>query len=96
MTSEESAQTSTKADWSGLWLRTQRRCVTTLDIACILFFDSIILALGNGVVYLTTLFSRASDDDFLKVAQKLSHGLFLLLYFIVVCFHVIEFFKEQR
>lgn len=85
-----------KADWSGVWLRTQRSCVTTLDLARILLFDAIILVLGNGVIYLTAKGVPASDNGFLGVAQKLSHGLFLLLYFILACFHVVEFLKEQR
>jgi len=34
-------------------------------------------------------------DGFFATAERLSHGLFLLLYVITVAYHVIEFFKDQ-
>ena len=89
------APTVQGADWSGLWLRTQRSLVTALDLARILVFDAVILVMGNGLVHLTTKWIDA-DDGFVKASLRLSHGLFLLLYFILVCAHVIEFFKGQR
>jgi hypothetical protein len=69
--------------------------VTTLDLLRILLFDAVILALGNGLVQLTSKFFD-SGDRFFQVASTMSHGLFLLLYFIVVLFHVVEFLREQR
>jgi len=84
-----------KADWRGLWLRTQRSCITTLDLLRILIFDAIILLVGNGLVQLTSRLGVASDG-FFQVALKLSHGLFLLLYVIIVTFHIVEFIQEQR
>jgi hypothetical protein len=84
-----------KPDWRGLWFRTQRRCVTTLDLLEILLFDAIILVFGNGLVHLTSKFIVVGDDVF-QVALKLSHGLFLLLYVIVVTFHIVEFVQEHR
>jgi len=84
-----------KADWRGLWFRMQRSCVTTLDLLRILLFDAIILLFGNGLVQLTSRFA-VEGDKFFHIALKLSHGLFLLLYGIVVTFHIVEFVKEQR
>jgi hypothetical protein len=82
-------------DWRGLWLRIQRSCVTTLDLFRIMFFDAVILILGNGIVQLTAKFVT-ENDGFFRVASRLSQGLFLLLYVIVVTFHIVEFFQEQR
>jgi len=84
-----------KPDWSGLWMRMQRSCVTTLDLLRILLFDAIILVFGNGLVQLTSRFV-AQGDKFFDIALKLSHGLFLLLYIIIVTFHIVEFIQEQR
>ena len=84
-----------KPDWSGLWTRTQRSCVTTLDLARILLFDAIILLIGKAILYATDKWMQA-NDEFFKVAHRLSHGLFLLLYVIVAGFHVIEFILDQR
>jgi hypothetical protein len=84
-----------KPDWSGLWIRTQRSCVTTLDLARILLFDAIILFIGKAILYATDKWIQA-NDQFFKVAHQLSHGLFLLLYVTVAGFHVIEFIWDQR
>jgi hypothetical protein len=84
-----------KPDWSGLWLRTQRSCVTTLDLVRILLFDAIILLVGKGILYATDRWAGA-NDGFFKVAHQVSHGLFLLLYVIVAGFHVVEFLIDQR
>lgn len=95
MAATPSAQAAIRPDWSSLWLRTQRSCITTLDLARILIFDAIVLVLGNGVIHLTSRLA-APSDEFFQAAHKLSQGLFLLLYFIVVCFHVVEFIVEKR
>ena len=87
--------TSQQPDWKGLWLRTQRSAVTTLDIARILGFDGIILLMGNGIV---SFVGKVVDskDGFFALAEQLSHGLFLLLYGVTVAVHVVEFIREQR
>jgi hypothetical protein len=83
-----------KADWSGLWVRTQRSCVMTLDITRILVLDAVLLAIGYLIIRLTALI--ADGDAFFLVAHKLSHGLFLLLYVILAGFDIVELFKGRR
>lgn len=51
--------------------------------------------MGKGVVYITEKLV-ASNNRFLEAAHTLSHVLFLLLYFITVSYHVVEFIREQH
>jgi len=82
-------------EWAGLWLRIQRSLITALDFSRILVFDAVILMIGYGVTHVTARWTDKRDDLFV-VAVKLSHGLFLLLYVVVVVFHIVEFIKDQR
>ncbi len=50
--------------------------------------------MGKAVVYLTEKLV-APGNRFLEAAHLLSHMLFLLLYFITVGYHVVEFIREQ-
>jgi hypothetical protein len=83
----------TGADWSGLWVRTQRGCVMTLEITRILILDAIILGIGDCLIRVTAWI--AGSDGFLAVAQKLSSGLFLLLYVLLAGFHIAEFVRAN-
>jgi hypothetical protein len=84
-----------KPDWSGLWVRTQCRCVTTLDLVGILFFDALILFVAGGIIYTVDKLVKV-DNAFFKAAVMLSGGLFLLLYVMVVWRHVVEFLQDRR
>ena len=88
-------QEVTKADWSGIWVRTQRSCIRTLDFARIFVFDGGILALGKGVIYVSAKLG-APGNRYLEAAHTLSHMLFLLLYVITVFLDVVEYVMEQR
>ncbi len=61
----------------------------------IIVFDTIILIVSNVLVHITSKFVT-DDDAFFGVAKKLSYGLFVLLYAIVVFLHIVEFIKEQH
>lgn len=89
-------------EWHALLERVQRRVITALDLISILICDAVILGAGFGVISVTEHF-RAPDQGawsarvlaFFEVARDLSAGLFLLLYVVVVGFHVWRFFKQE-
>jgi hypothetical protein len=84
-----------KDEWAGLWVRTQRSCITALDLARILACDAVILLFGKIATHFTAKWADG-NDQFYAVAHTLSQGLFLLLYFVVACFHIYEFVREQQ
>jgi hypothetical protein len=86
---------ATKADWPGLWQRLQRRCITALELLQIMVLDAVILLAAGFIFWLFSTFAP-EGNAVLQAGKKLSHGMFLILYTIVVFFDVVGFFKNQR
>ena len=84
-----------KADWLGLWQRVQTSFISALDVLRILVVDAVTLSFGYGIVQLTSHVTLPGDG-FFQIAEKLSHGLFLLLYVILATIHTLAFLKDQQ
>jgi hypothetical protein len=87
------------ADWRALWNRVQLRLITALDVVSILICDAVILGAGYVIINLTEHLdgSRWSPRvlAFFETARSLSAGLFLLLYVVVVGFHLWRFCTHE-
>jgi hypothetical protein len=90
----QTASNAAETAWRNLGWRVQARFITAIDVLSILLLDGVILAGGYGVIRLTEYLSD-SASTFFEAARQLSAGLFLLLYAVTVCFHVVRFIKQE-
>lgn len=85
--------------WEELGERLQQRLITAIDLLSILISDAVILTAGYFLLALVSWATSKPLKDgeaaFFEMAHGISAGLFLLLYVVLVAFHVQEFVSGQ-
>lgn len=83
-----------KGDWLALAKRAERRLIRTLDIFSILICDLVVITVGYTVTSVAKYLSRPGSP-FFSAAERISEGMFLIIYAIMVSRDCWEFLTGE-